>query len=271
MPVTINVQGRIFIKRFGALIVMSALVFAITMPVEAASNKSPVSCWSFDEVSGNAVDSVGTNTLINQNNMAYTAGRVSGAADIDTHNSITDAEYLKIDDAAQSGLDITGDLSISLWVNFDSDAPSAQSLVSKFDHDSNNESYALVMNHTDNQLDFWADADGVPLSSAVPGISAVKAWSFNPVVGAWYHIVVVYSGGDADLYINNVKQHDVVLNALDTSIYNSSAPFEVGSIPNAARESDLKLDELGIWNQTLKKSDVKMLYNKGDGVSCTSL
>lgn len=239
--------------------------------VSAAQIPTPVSCWSFNEVSGDAHDVIGSNTLANQNNMPYTAGKIGGAADIDTHNSITDAQYIKIDDANQSGLDFSTKLSISLWVNFDSVEPSAQSLVSKFDHDTNNESYALVMNNTDHQLDFWADADGVPLSSRFPTLSAVKVWPFNPVVGVWYHVVVSCSNGDAQLYINDVEQTSPIMNALDSAIYNSTAPFEVGDIPLSARESNLKLDELGVWDQALTKNDVKKLYNKGKGVSCQDL
>lgn len=261
-------------KEYPIRLVSIVVVCSLLLPYQyasAAQIPTPVSCWSFDEVSGDAHDAIGSNTLVNQNSMPYTTGKVGGAADIDTHNSITDAQYIKIDDANQSGLDFSTKLSISLWVNFDSVDPSAQSLVSKFDHDTNNESYALVMNNTDHQLDFWADADGVPLSSTSPTLSAAKVWPFSPVVGQWYHIVVSYSNGDAQLYINDVEQTSPVMNALDSSIYNSIAPFEVGDIPLAARESNLKLDELGVWNQALTKNEVKKLYNKGNGVSCSSL
>lgn len=261
-------------KKYSIRMFSVGVICSLLLPYQFASAtqiSKPISCWSFDEVSGNAVDSIGVNTLQNQNNMPYTSGKVGGAADIDTHNSITDAQYLKIDDTNQSGLDFSTQLSISLWVNFDSTEPSAQSLVSKFDHDTNNESYALVMNNTDHELDFWADADGVPLSTRVPGISAAKVWPFNPVVGVWYHIVVSYSHGDAQLYVDNVEQTTPVLNALDSSIYNSTAPFEIGDIPLAAREANLKLDEVGIWNQPLTKNEVKKLWNKGNGISCNNL
>jgi hypothetical protein len=253
-----------------ALFICMNLVYVPKVQAAAVLSDGLVSCWSFEETSGDAADTIGSNTLVNQNGMPYTTGKVGGAADIDALNSITNAQYLKIDDTAQSGLDFVETMSISLWINFDS-VVGGQGLVSKFVQDTNDESYALVFDGNSNQLKFLADSDGMPGSDAIPTLNAEKVWEFVPQVGEWYHIMVTYAKGKTNLYIDGIKQTNVILDIADKSIYASNAPFEVGSIPLAVRESNFKMDELGIWNRALGAKEVREVYNTGAGISCGSL
>ena len=42
-----------------------------------------VSYWKLDESSGNAADSVGSNTLTNTNTVTYSAGKINNGADFE--------------------------------------------------------------------------------------------------------------------------------------------------------------------------------------------
>ena len=68
-----------------------------------------VSYWSFDESSGNASDTVSGNTLTNNNTVTYSSAKIRNG--ITTASSGT--KYMYIENASQTGLGITGDLSIS--------------------------------------------------------------------------------------------------------------------------------------------------------------
>ena len=239
----------------------------------AAQIPTPVSCWSFNEVSGDAYDSVGNNTLANINSMPYTTGKIGNAADVDDHNSLTDAQYLSIDNSVQQGLQMTNAISGSVWVNYDESMDDKYSLIfSKLDdanYTANNISYALALDGTDHVLQFFASRDGDTVSDNHPSTAPVAGWAFTPVPGTWYHVVVTYDAGNVHLYIND-KEQTLLFNYTDASIYQSAAPFAVG-YTSVIREMHGKLDELGIWNQALTKNEVKKLYNKGRGVSCQDL
>gem|GEM_PF-6175068 len=264
-------------KKYIVRVCNFALLFSMVLPYQfaaAAQVPLPVSCWSFDETSGDAHDAIGTNTLVNQNSMPYTTGNVGGAADIDDHNSLTGAQYLSIDDSVQQGLQMTDTLSASVWINYDESMENKYSMIfSKFgaapDYSSFDISYALAFNGVSHQLQFWASRDGDTSSDSHPNIAPVAVWAFTPTPGVWYHLVVTYKAGNVHLFIDS-KEQKVVYNYTDTSIHQSTAPFAVG-YTSVIGEAHEKVDELGIWNVELSKQQAKALYNKGNGVSCSSL
>lgn len=264
--------SKCVVKMFTLLALLAVFANA-TQPVVAAVNDLPVSCWSFDETVGNAIDAIGANTLQNQNSMPYTAGKVGGAADIDDHNSVTEAQYLSIDDTAQQGLQMTDAISGSVWINYDESMDNKYSMIfSKFDdtnYTSNDISYAVAFNGANHQLQFWASRDGDTNSDIQPSIAPVAVWAFNPVPGVWYHIAVTYKAGNVHLYIDT-KEQKIIYNYTDISIHQSAAPFTVG-YTSVIREAHQKVDELGIWNRVLTKNEVKKLYNNGNGISCQTL
>jgi hypothetical protein len=244
------------------------------LPVEAAVKTSPVSCWSFDEVDGDAMDAMGTNTLVNQNSMPYATGIVGGAANIDNHNSVASAQYLSIDNNAQQGLQMTDAMSVSVWINYDESMDNKYSMIfSKFDvavdYSAFDISYALALNGGSKNLQFWASRDGDSGSDSQLNTAPAALWAFNPTPGVWYHIVVTYHAGDVHLYVDN-KELQVLSNHTDTSIHQSEAQFAVG-YATVIREAHEQVDELGIWNRVLSRGEVKKLWNKGNGVSCRDL
>jgi len=214
-----------------------------------------VSYWKFDESSGNAADAHGSNTLTNNNTATFAAGKINNGADLESSSS----QSFSIADGSQSGLDITGDLSLSMWLNPES-ITGTHGLVSKF-VDSGQMAYRLAFNTT--QIFLTVSAAGFIETNAV--------WT-NPLsTGSWQHIVVTYdaSAGEATLYYNGTA--DTTETGLATSIKNSTATFRIGARSSVLDAAELfydgKIDEVGIWSKTLSGAEVTSLYNSGSGLA----
>jgi len=226
---------------------------------------TPVSWWNFNESSGNAADAVASNTLTNFNTATYVAGKINNAVNFVR----TSSQYLNITNAAQTGLGITGNMSISLWINLASNVPANTNfaLVCKYDYTSSQQSYALdlINNGVAGALKarFIVSSTG---SNNTQGI--VSFLSGNLSLSTWYHLVAIYdaAAGSVEFYLNGVSQGTAT--GMFTSIFNSTAPFQVSAFVNASGEYiDGKVDLLGIWNTKLGASDVSSLYNGGAGIA----
>lgn len=222
-----------------------------------------VSWWTLDETSGTRNDSHGTNHLTDNNTVLYGTGKKGNAADFEFANS----EYLSIADASQSGLDITGDMSISAWVKIES-APGNYKLVSKWG--ASNGSYMLA--YYDNagtkkiRLDLYDNGDG---SNNVP-----VDWTYTLTNGTWYHIVVVTDVGAtnsvSELFINGVSQGTGTHTGVN-AIFSGTGAFNIGAYGGIDGYADGMIDEVGIWNKLLTGAEVTELYNSGNGMTYTDL
>jgi hypothetical protein len=73
--------------------------------------------WNFEETSGTRYDETANNNDLTDNNtVGYGTGKIGNAADFENTSSGDNDETLSIVRASQTGLVITGDLSISVWV-----------------------------------------------------------------------------------------------------------------------------------------------------------
>jgi hypothetical protein len=213
-----------------------------------------ISYWKLNEQSGTRYDETASNNDLTDNNtVGYGTGKIGNAADFESTNS----ESLSIDDAAQTGLDLTGDFTFSLWVNFESH--NYFGLISKYASAGDKRAYNLETVITAGaiyRLNLAISSDGVtPVEKYV---------AFAPNLATWYHIAVVYdaSAGTADFYINGTAQTQQT--GLPTSIYNNDQKFNIGS-HNGGQYMDGLIDEVGIWNRTLSSSEITSLYNGGSG------
>lgn len=214
-----------------------------------------VSYWKLDESSGTRVDSHGSNDLTDNNTVLSATGIINNGADFEATNS----EYLSITDASQSGLDITGDLSISMWMKPES--WSGQDFwIGKDSISAGGRSY--IISTTDTYLLFDASSNG---TSAVEKISA-----HGMSTGTMYHVVLTYnaSAGTAYFYVNNSKGSQMT--GFPTSIYNGNADFTIGAYGAPGNYSDGVVDEVGIWSKELTDSEVSDLYNSGSGLPYSS-
>lgn len=215
-----------------------------------------VSYWKMDEASGNRADAHGANTLTDNNTVGAATGIINNAADFELSSS----ESLSITDAAQSGLDIVGDMSISMWIKPES-MTASHGLVTKFQDVAGSKSYRLHCTTT--TIDLTLTANGI--------LETAASWTFTLSAGTWYHLVLAYtaSAGSADLYINNSSQGTKT--GLSTSIFNSMSVFRLGARSSALDVAeqfyDGLMDEVGIWSRVLTSGEVTSLYGGGAGLA----
>lgn len=228
-----------------------------------------ISYWNFQEASGKRYDLVGSNHLTDYNTVTSATGIQGNGADFETTNS----EYLEISDASQSGLDITTDFSISVWVKLEtlpSTSGEAYVFASKYNWTIGQRSYHFQLN-ADDTLTCAFYSPAVKYANETSNSAAVSAGD----VGNWVHFVatVDISAQDIKLYKNGTLVSSTLNQNGAFTILNSTAPFTVGTYHGgyASTESmDGVLDELGIWSRALTSTEVSDLYNSGAGLPLTS-
>lgn len=209
--------------------------------------------WKFDESSGNAADSVGSSTLVNNGTITYSAGKILNGANLASASS----QYFTVAD--NTALSITGDLSIAGWYNFTSTA-GTQALAAKRTSTGNQRSYTFYINAGNTlNTDFFPDGSTDSLASV----------SWTPLTGTWYHIGFAYNatGGSVAFYVNGAQQ-GTTQTGVTNSIFDSTSPFSIGAYfvgPTALLNAEV--DEIGVWSRTLSASEFSLLYNNGLGIS----
>lgn len=239
------------------LIVLVSLMLPLQVlatPLEVSSHAtlptSLVSYYSLDEVSGVRLDSVGSNDLTDNNTVLSAVGINGNAGDFELANS----EYLSISDGAQSGLDLTGDFSISAWVKFESRTAARMHIVSKWGDVGVELSYGFSVTTSQLQVQLWNGATEIETG---------RDWSTSN--GVWYHVVMTYSdsGNVCKLYVDGAQLlTDITCN---TGAQNSTQAFEIGTGAAEAWYFDGLIDEVVVWSKALSSTEVSDLYATGDG------
>lgn len=163
------------------------------------------------------------------------------------------SQFAAITDASQTGLDITGNLTIMAWVKIES-APggSFYTVAGKWRQDTDNRSYALDYDGTNLRL--LGSSDG---SSAG---NATKAATVT--VGAWKHVAVKYTAaaGSAEFFVDGVSLGSAT-GTLPTSLFNGAADFAIGKIFTTVNANffDGLIDEVVVVAGLF---DVATYYNK---------
>ncbi|TSC68625.1 MAG: exported protein of unknown function [Parcubacteria group bacterium Gr01-1014_56] len=220
-----------------------------------------ISYWKLDESSGNASDSKGSNTLTNNNSATFTLGKIGNSANLVHDNQ----QYFSISDNSQTGLDITGDMTINTWINLAAPLGGVVGFVSKCDNVSRSWCSLFSHNGSSDVFNLTVSADGGGGSDPVPSLVLFPS-PLSP--GVWYMITVVYNSGTGsyNLYRDGVLQGTGT--GLPNSIFNGTAEFRVGwdNNPSPTDGFNGKMDEVGIWNRALTISEITALYNGGAGL-----
>lgn len=198
--------------------------------------------WKLDEASGTRMDSSGTGNHLTSNNSVgsvvedyWSTGERS--ADFERDNS----QYLSIANGTQTGLNLTGSYTVSMWVKFESRAVNGL-LFGKWQ--SNQGFYAYV--GPSGLVEWYHD-----LTSLIPlGSNAVLT------NGKWYHLTFAYDtvANTASLYVNgNLDKtatitQDASANALD---------FRLGLLN--VEYFDGMMKDVAIWDRPLTSVEVKSL------------
>jgi hypothetical protein len=156
-----------------------------------------------------------------------------------------------------TGLDITGDLSLSAWVNVES-APSswANYIISGKYTGGTNEAYVLgYRDDSGMKVHFQTNASG--------GGSGGNYfdWAVDLGTGTWKHLAVLFDASEmsAELFVNGVSQGTVT--KTESSIANNTAPFLVGASGNPANHFDGLIDDVRVWGRLLSTSTLSTLYS----------
>ena len=150
------------------------------IPINLPQKSNIQGFWKLNELSGTRYDeTVNKNNLTDNNTVLYAAGKIGNAADFELDTS----EYLSITDAAQTGLDITGEISITFWIKLESIGIS-QIIVSKYSFTDNKRAYSISIGSADNKMYFNLSPNG-----AAPVTSAISTDALN--AATWYHIYLL--------------------------------------------------------------------------------
>jgi len=157
--------------------------------------------------------------------------------------------YLEIPDGVDSGLNITGPITISVWVKPDSITGQCGIVTSS---DSYGGGYALYLrDQVDAMVGFWIN-DGTQRKSIMVG---------NIQIGVWTHIVAVYDGTNLVVYINGIPYTGTP--TLGTETLNFTG-VKIGLVSWIASPKyfDGKLDDIRIYNRALTVDEIISLTNK---------
>ena len=205
--------------------------------------------WSLN---GTLADSsIKANTLTNSGSVTYGTG-VRGQAAV-----FNGSNYLSCTDANCGGtskLDITGNVTISAWIN-PSNISGTKVIVGKGDAGTSPFfNYRLYMV---NQDLYWNTYNGTNYT--------VIATGAIPSAGTWYHVVGTYNGSTMKLYVN--AQEVASLTSVPSGAFvDNSERFTIGSrisVGNATEYFTGSIDEPTITATALTSDEIKSMYEDG--------
>lgn len=210
---------------------------------------TPIAYYKLDESSGNASDSVGSNTLTNTGTVTYVAGKINNGA------SETGSSYL----SNTSNFGITGGaISISAWVQPGAYSSGTNCFLGQSDSGTFTSFYIERTSSTN--VNFYREKGGV----GTQGYSATYTFSAS----TWYHLVLTYDGTTVKAYINgNIVGSGAASGSGSSSITNSGVTLN-GRYYNSSTPLNTTtelIDEVGIWNVTLTADEISKIYNAGRG------
>jgi len=218
-----------------------------------------ISWWSLEETGGSRIDDHGVNDLTDNNTVLSGTGIIGNGADFE----VTNTEYLSIPDASQTGLDISGDLSINLWLYGESfSGAHITTFVDKTNaNTAGQRSYFFDYDNGGN-LCFQNSSDGTTNSQEC------VAWT--PSTATWYMITLTYnSTSNAKKFYINGSQQGTTQTGTQSGIFNSAASLNIGKYSTIY--SDGIKDEFAIWSKVLTTDEITELYNSGVGLTYSDL
>lgn len=202
--------------------------------------------WSLNETSGNRNDSHGANHLTPGGSLAYAAGKVGNAADLEAGTS----DYLTIaDNAALSGGDTN--FTIGVWIKPES-LPTCR-IWNKWV--GGVQEYTLYISGTSLVAALSADGTTVNANPTIAtGLSS----------GVWY-FVVFYHDASNNLIGWSVNGAAYTTNAYAAGVADTAAAFELGRRADFGQYYDGLMDEAFFYRLVLTQDNVAWLYNAGAG------
>lgn len=159
------------------------------------------------------------------------------------------SQYAYIEDASQTGLDLSGDFTIEFWVKFESfpTAGTYSSLVGKLGQASG---FSYGLQHFNNSGTIQISAFACASDVAIDQVTATYSFS----TGIWYHVAVTCDISNAtatefEFYKDGVSLGNGSINTSATvnSLQNTSTEFAIGRRAGYTTLDGL-IDEVRVWS-----------------------
>ncbi len=231
--------------------------------------------WQAKTTPTNWIDSLKTNLVLYYNGevtpegnakdyMAKHDGVKNGdVAQVDADNGRTgkafsfdgNGDYFSAADSAD--LDLSGEFSLSIWINNKQPYTTETSygLINKYDGNNNKRSYRLILYHTGSKINpsFSYSSDGT-FTTKVDKLS-----NYDLPINSWHHIVFTFSLSGCRFYIDNVAS-TASCSIINSAVYNSDLPLLIGRDVNNLYLKG-SLDEVMIFNKALTQAEVTEIYD----------
>ncbi len=223
----------------------------------------PLAWWKFDECSGTTANDSSGNTLNGTITIATgtqtstgtcnsgtgseawsngTTGKYNSALSIDGNG-----DYVTVSDNAK--LDITGDFTLSAWVNRSSNGSTY--LISKT-NESTTGGYALL-----------AGNGGEVYCRTNNGTSNTDSTSVTGLVSSgtgWHHVVAVRSGTSCKVYVDGNDRTSST--NTHTTLTANALDLKIGARPDNTQMLTGLIDDARVYNYALTAIQIKTLYNE---------
>lgn len=208
-----------------------------------------VAFWKFNESSGNAADSINSNTLTNNGSATFGAGFYLNGTDLGSGNS---GKYFSRSDASGIG---TGSYSITGWVNFYSIPSEANYQIVNIGNTANNVTSTMYLHNTGGVTTehFERVRDGV----ASDAISVTN----TPSTSTWLFWAMTYDGSTLTAYVNGSSVGTVASTGSGSS--GTTLGTAIGSLVGGGQYASIKADAFGLWTRALSGAEITTLYNGG--------
>ena len=213
--------------------------------------------WDFEEISGNTVydrTTHGNNGTLTNMDVAtdrITGGKICRALDFDGGN-----DYVLVPGAK---LDITGDISVSLWAR-----PSVSS-------NNFHPSWNYFIYHKDpnlsntfkQELGYYND-DGPRFK---PYNQSGTNYDFSPDTvfnaGTWYHVVYIRRGASLEIYVNGALSDSRNDFSGTLRLTGPGGEVRIGGGTGSSSGFEGAMDEVRIYNRALNTDEITRLYQAG--------
>jgi hypothetical protein len=207
--------------------------------------------WKMEEASGNALDISGNNNTLIANSpdtIASAVGKIGNARDLSGTT-----EFFETPDVSQTGLDITGEITIAAWIKLDSNAVDNM-IVTKWDNSGGaKKSYRLSVDST--RVINFIIRDPIAGDVATSSTTVLS-------LGSWYHVVATLNQSTdlIQVYINGLANGPAV--SATGNIQDTTTDFCIGCWhnPGEQRFPDGIIDEVVVWNKALTAGEISQVY-----------
>lgn len=222
---------------------------------------SLVSVWQLNESSGNAIDSYGSNTLIDNGTVGSNSGVIGTARDFEFNNS----EYFSM--TSNSSVEVADiDFQFSFWIYLESIATVNPWILGKWRFSGGSyRNYAFYLNSTNSLLTFGVSSDGASQT-------LVEASNFGPMpTGTWIWVQGGHNSVDNNIFISVNNGAVNTTNHSAGVITDSNASFLVGSINiGGGNYWDGRIEQIAFWKRTITDDEKSEIYNNGLGLAYSS-